>query len=1132
MASSGYVAGQAGAGGGYRLDTFDAVLTGRCRELTRTALIVVGLFVAQWPLRKAAEGTWDNVIAEGVAPGHPLLVEVPGRLSLVIDAALIIAYVFVAYRAFGLVRSFRPPRWVLTATKVGVALVLVGAAADIWEDVRLWDRLGAAAGPAKDILTLSFDDALGGGPEGFSFSLAMRALVVGGLLVEAATFLSFIGARGRHRSASDGTGPTGTGSTGTGGIVICCSGGGIRSAAFSLGGIQALTERNIYQRARSVVGVSGGGYMGAACHVARWNPRDHKGRGPGYPWTLLGQEPPPFGPTSPETQWLRRHTRYVLDTVRVAVQGALSLGFGIAVNLLLVTVAIGGLAWVIAWTMLASGRAVPWSSRPDGASREWWWTRIERAGSGDWVWLDQLWWVPALGVGVFLLERLLDRYWTLPRRARQWFHTISSWLVLGGLALAAVLVGVPWLVTHLSHFAAHSDSALAGLLHQVGLVPSEVCDQVLRQGKPACGVTVPDEASDSSVTKVAGVSLATVLSAILAVLASVKGSGKQDKETSTWLGGLAQRVWKKVKDPLVPWLAVVVIVLVAVLVLLRWVAGLVAEPDLLAEWKYAAVFAGLVAGVKVLTDANRTSLHHFFRERISNAFLVRRGTKKIEPVPYRRALRFSEAAPRDGGPALVSCAVANVTDDEVVPSKRGCIPFVFGHDQIGLTDRLLPVSAAQRASGTYEFAADHRHRDATIPAAIAMSAAAFSPLVGRENVKLGPYRAVLALANARLGVWLPNPLWLDEGGIVRRLIALGRAEEAARIAFGPPASAVAVRGSVHLRDKHRKRLRAVHRAQRSTVSAVEMPTTLEVLAKLKEVGATDTVEQLLERAEAEASAVRVARQQAAGLADPGRDTDELLAGAAAAAGLVAVLVEAKDMVGAPDADAPGAIAALEAKLLELRAPLCEPVRALTPWWSPLMPAAEVVRTIFKKPGLTRLVKEGVGKASVFDRFLYVTDGGHYDNLGLIEALRQRPKVIYVLDASNDPEDTFRTLGRAIATARMDLDCEITMDPRGMRRLQETRSGSAWCSGEFVFADDPNSTGSIFLAKAIMLGDLSWDIETYSHDNLDFPRTGTHNQLYSEFDFEAYRALGQSAVERMLASREHLDALVVPPLSET
>jgi hypothetical protein len=174
---------------------------------------------------------------------------------------------------------------------------------------------------------------------------------------------------------------------------------------------------------------------------------------------------------------------------------------------------------------------------------------------------------------------------------------------------------------------------------------------------------------------------------------------------------------------------------------------------------------------------------------------------------------------------------------------------------------------------------------------------------------------------------------------------------------------------------------------------------------------------------------------------------------------------------------------------------------------------EGIREVFKKPGIFSLIWEAFAEASVYDRFLYVTDGGHYDNLGLIEALRRRPDHIYVLDASNDPEDTFKALGQAIATAHMDLSCEISMDPRGMSRFQATRSGAAWCSGTYRYAD--GETGHIHLAKAILSTDAPWDVEAYGSSNPDFPRTSTGRQLYSEFDFEAYRALGGYATKRLL-----------------
>jgi hypothetical protein len=404
-----------------------------------------------------------------------------------------------------------------------------------------------------------------------------------------------------------------------------------------------------------------------------------------------------------------------------------------------------------------------------------------------------------------------------------------------------------------------------------------------------------------------------------------------------------------------------------------------------------------------------------------------------------------------------------VTDEELVPSRRGCTPFVFDHDRIGLTDRLLPDAAGQRDCATYEFAADERYRVATIPAATAISAAAFSPLAGRENVRLGPYRAVLALGNARLGVWLPNPLWLDEAFLVPRLLRRRRYAEAASVWFRLPVA-----------DRDYLRMSPDDEALLESGRALnKLGSTLRQLDTAMRAG--------------DASKREIAERRA-----------------------VECLADARGRNPSVPEPEPGS---------DLRPALRTAISLLTPAVPRRSSLWADLADVFQKPGLSRLVKEAVGKASVYDRFLYVTDGGHYDNLGLVEALRRRPGHIFVLDASNDPEDTFRAVGRAIATARMDLDCELSLDPRTMRKLPQGPATAAWCAGEYRFAD--GSKGQVLLAKAVMLGDLTWDIDTYAGQYPDFPRTSTRNQLYSEFDFEAYRALGSEAVTRLLSSPEYL-----------
>lgn len=51
-----------------------------------------------------------------------------------------------------------------------------------------------------------------------------------------------------------------------------------------------------------------------------------------------------------------------------------------------------------------------------------------------------------------------------------------------------------------------------------------------------------------------------------------------------------------------------------------------------------------------------------------------------------------------------------------------------------------------------------------------------------------------------------------------------------------------------------------------------------------------------------------------------------------------------------------------------------------------------------------------------NRPLHVTDGGHYDNLGLVKLLRRRCTLIYCIDASGDAPPAAKTFAEAITLA--------------------------------------------------------------------------------------------------------------------
>ena len=106
-----------------------------------------------------------------------------------------------------------------------------------------------------------------------------------------------------------------------------------------------------------------------------------------------------------------------------------------------------------------------------------------------------------------------------------------------------------------------------------------------------------------------------------------------------------------------------------------------------------------------------------------------------------------------------------------------------------------------------------------------------------------------------------------------------------------------------------------------------------------------------------------------------------------------------------------------------------------------------------QPTLGLLWAEAAGRLSYRATWMYVTDGGHYDNLGLVEALRRGASHIVVLDASGDKADTWFTLGGAIALARADAGVDIDLDPttmvRGGRELAPGQVVRPWAHGRFT-----------------------------------------------------------------------------------
>jgi hypothetical protein len=171
--------------------------------------------------------------------------------------------------------------------------------------------------------------------------------------------------------------------------------------------------------------------------------------------------------------------------------------------------------------------------------------------------------------------------------------------------------------------------------------------------------------------------------------------------------------------------------------------------------------------------------------------------------------------------------------------------------------------------------------------------------------------------------------------------------------------------------------------------------------------------------------------------------------------------------------------------------------------------------------LLLLLKELTGRATDTEPFVYLTDGGHFDNMGLYELVRRRCRRIVICDAEEDANNTFEGIGMAIRKARVDFGVEITLDlrqldPRVVDPAQVPPSPVApahYVTGTIRYPEDDSSlaSGTIIYIKAGITGDEPGDVLNYKRQHTDFPHESTADQWFSESQFESYRRLGYHSI---------------------
>jgi hypothetical protein len=201
------------------------------------------------------------------------------------------------------------------------------------------------------------------------------------------------------------------------------------------------------------------------------------------------------------------------------------------------------------------------------------------------------------------------------------------------------------------------------------------------------------------------------------------------------------------------------------------------------------------------------------------------------------------------------------------------------------------------------------------------------------------------------------------------------------------------------------------------------------------------------------------------------------------------------------------------------------------WWlgNPGAKGQETYRAHGPKNSLKTLVAEALGDTNDESEYVFLSDGGHFDNLGLYEAVLRRARRIIVCDATADGKYAFGDLANAVRKIRIDLGIPIHFETMYIGPTDAGYNVGKYCAlggilyscidappGEYGYRKGVD--GNLIYVKPAVYGDCPTDVTNYRKENHSFPHETTADQFFSETQFESYRALGSHVIDEICQNR--------------
>jgi len=195
-------------------------------------------------------------------------------------------------------------------------------------------------------------------------------------------------------------------------------------------------------------------------------------------------------------------------------------------------------------------------------------------------------------------------------------------------------------------------------------------------------------------------------------------------------------------------------------------------------------------------------------------------------------------------------------------------------------------------------------------------------------------------------------------------------------------------------------------------------------------------------------------------------------------------------------------------------------------WLPNPATASAAELRAAKPpnALLTLTRELLGLTDDQGKAVYLTDGGHFENLGIYEMIRRRCRYILVVDAGEDPTAVFEDLGNAVRKARIDLDIEIEFDPPvGIgSRNKPVKPFRSFACATIRYPENDKVCGRLIYIKPCDPPYMTMDVRAYYNGHPVFPHDPTLEQFFTESEFESYRQLGLTEITRLASDSASLD----------